>query len=217
MEHLKEVLERFRRAKLKLNREKCYFCKRKLAFLGHVISADGIQPDPGKVDKVKNFPIPTNTTELRGFIGLASYYRRFIQDFATVAEPMNRLLRKDIPYIWNEDCDLAFNQLKERLITSPILIYPDFSKEFLLYTDASYQGLGAVLAQLDDEGHEHVIAYASRSLVGAETNYAPTEIEGLASVWAIKYFQPYLYGTYFTLITDHATLKWIMNKPTSNC
>ena len=214
MQHLQEVMERFRQANLKLNLEKCQFCKKELAFLGHVINANGIQPDPGKVDKVKNFPIPTNITELRGFIGLASYYRRFIQDFATIVAPMNNLLRKDIPYIWNENCQSSFEILKEKLTTAPILAYPDFTKQFLLYTDASYKGLGAVLAQEDDNGNEHVIAYASRSLVGAEYNYAPTEIECLATVWAMKYFRPYIYLSEFTLITDHSALQWMINNPT---
>jgi hypothetical protein len=194
--------------------EKCQFCKKELAFLGHVINANGIQPDPGKVDKIKNFPIPTNITELRGFIGLASYYRCFIQDFAIIVAPMNNLLRKDIPYIWNEDCQSSFEILKEKLTTAPILTYPDFTKQFLLYTDASYKGLGAVLAQEDDNGNEHVIAYASRSLVGAEYNYAPTEIECLATVWAMKYFRPYIYLSEFTLITDHSALQWMINNPT---
>ena len=99
MKHLRDVMEQFQQANLKLNLEKCQFCKKELAFLGHIVNAQGIQPDPGKVDKVKNFPIPTNITELRGFIGLASYYRRFIQDFATIVKLMNRLLKKDIPYI----------------------------------------------------------------------------------------------------------------------
>jgi hypothetical protein len=214
MQHLKEVLERFRRANLKLNLDKCHFCKREISFLGHLVNEEGIKPDPTKVDKVKNFPIPTNTTELRGFIGLASYYRRFVQDFATIVEPMNRLLRKDIPFIWNEACGKAFEFLKEKLTTAPILIYPDFSKPFILHTDASYQGLGAVLAQEDAEGHEHVVAYASRSLVGAEYNYAATEIECLASVWAMKYFRPYIYMGEFTLVTDHSALQWMMNNPT---
>ena len=129
---------------------------------------------------------------------------------------MNRLLRKDIPYIWNENCQKAFETLKEKLTTAPILIYPDFTKPFLLHTDASYQGLGAVLAQLDDEGHEHVIAYASRSLVGAERNYAATEIECLASIWAMKYFRPYIYLSEFTLVTDHSALQWMMNNPNPN-
>ena len=101
---------------------------------------------------------------------------------------MNRLLRKDILYIWNENCQKSFETLKEKLTTAPILIYPDFTKLFLLYTDTSYQDLGAVLAQLDEEGHKHVIAYASCSFVGAEYNYSATEIECLALIWAIKYF-----------------------------
>src|SRR5271170_3262103 len=113
LKHLKEILERFRQANLKLNMEKCHFCK-ELTFLGHTISAEGILPDPTKVDKVKNFAVPTNLTELRGFIGLASYYRRFIQDFSTIVEPMNHLLRKNTSYIWNEDCQKAFNTLKEK-------------------------------------------------------------------------------------------------------
>ena len=163
---------------------------------------------------MKNFTIPTNTTELRGFIGLASYYRRFIQDFATISEPMNKLLRKNTPYKWDEKCQKAFETLKEKLTTAPILTYPDFSKPFLLYTDASYQGLGAVLAQLDENENEHVIAYASRSLVGAELNYATTEIECLAAVWAMKYFRPYIYLQEFNLITDHSALQWMMNNPT---
>lgn len=213
IQHLTEVLERFRQADLKLNLEKCHFCKKELAFLGHIVSEKGIQPDPGKVEKVQNFPIPTNLTELRGFIGLASYYRRFIKDFASIVEPMHRLMRKNIPYIWNEDCQKAFEILKEKLTTAPILIYPDFTKPFVLYTDASYLGLGAILSQKDDEGNEHVVAYASRSLVGAEYNYSPTEIECLASVWAMKYFRPYIYLMDFILVTDHAALQWMMNNP----
>src|SRR5271155_2956486 len=207
LEHLKEILERFRQANLKLNMEKCHFCQKELIFLRHTISAEGILPDLTKVDKVKNFAVPINLTELRGFIGLASYYRRFIQDFSTIVEPMNRLLRKDTPYIWNENCQKAFNTLKEKLTTAPILIYPDFTKPFLLYTNASYQGLGAVLSQLDDEGHEHIIVYASHSLVGAEYNYAAIEIECLASIWAMKYFRPYIYLIEFTLITNHLALQ----------
>ena len=146
LEHLREILERFRHANLKLNLDKCHFCQRELAFLEHIISSDGILPDPAKVDKVKNFPIPTNLTELRGFIGLASYYYYSIQDFVTIVKPMNHLLRKNISYIWNEDCQKAFEILKEKLITAPILAYLDFTKPFLLYTDVSYQRLGAVLA-----------------------------------------------------------------------
>src|SRR5277367_5602869 len=109
LKHLKEILERFRRANLKLNMEKCHFCQKELTFLEHTISTEGILPDPTKVDKVKNFAVPINLTELKEFIGLASYYHYFIQDFSTIVKPINCLLRKDTPYIWNEDCQKAFN------------------------------------------------------------------------------------------------------------
>ena len=127
IQHLKEVLERFRRANLKLNLDKCHFCKKEISFLKHLVSEEGIKPDPTKVNKVKNFPMPINTTELRGFIGLASYYRHFVQDFATIVKPINYLLRKNISFIWNEACEKAFEFLKKKLITTPILIYLAFS------------------------------------------------------------------------------------------
>jgi hypothetical protein len=213
LEHLQDVFDRLREAGLKLGPDKCHFCKTELAFLGHSISDKGIAPDPAKIEKVQNFLIPTNLTELRGFIGLASYYRRFIQDFATITAPLNKLLKKDTPFIWTDECQQAFEFLKDALTTAPILSYPNFEEPFILYTDASYQGLGAVLGQKDEEGNEHVIAYASRSLDKAELNYAPTEIECLAAVWGMKYFRPYIYQSTFELVTDHAALKWLINKP----
>jgi hypothetical protein len=216
LEHLQDVFNRLRDAGLKLGPDKCHFCKRELGFLGHVISAEGIAPDPAKVDKVQNFPVPTNLTELRGFIGLASYYRRFIQDFAQIAAPMNKLLKKDTPYIWSKDCQKAFEFMKNALTSAPILRYPNFEEPFILYTDASYTGLGAVLAQKDEEGLEHVIAYASRSLDKAEQNYSATEIECLAAVWGMKYFRPYIYQSQFELVTDHSALKWMLNKADPN-
>jgi hypothetical protein len=216
LKHLQDVFSRLRDAGLKLGPEKCHFCKTELTFLGHVISDKGIAPDPAKVEKVQNFSIPTNLTELRGFIGLASYYRRFIENFASITAPLNKLLKKDEPFNWTSECQHAFEFLKNALITAPILSYPDFEKPFILYTDASYNGLGAILGQLDEKGKEHVIAYASRSLDKAENNYAPTEIECLAAVWGMKYFRPYLYQTPFELVTDHSALKWMLNKPDPN-
>ena len=211
MEHLNDVFKRLRAAGLKLGREKCSFCKSKLIFLGHTISSNGVAPDPAKIEKVQNFPIPRNITELRGFIGLASYYRRFIENFAKIVEPLNNLLRKDIPYEWTGLCHEAFEKLKEKLTTAPILAYPNFSLLFILYTDASYQGLGAILAQKDQENQEHVIAYASWNLSSAEQNYTVTEIECLAAVRAMRYFRPYLYMQPFDLITDHSALKWLLS------
>ena len=180
--------------------------------MGHIIGENGIQPDSDKVDKVKNFPRPKNVSELCGFIGLASYYRRFIKDFAIITAPLHKLFKKDTIYQWNPACQEAFDTLKQKLITAPILIYPDFEKEFILFTDASYSGLGAVLAQLDADGKEHVVAYASRGLLGSEQRYSATEIECLAIIWAVKYFHPYLYDKYFQLITDYSALRGILER-----
>jgi hypothetical protein len=211
-QHLKDlatIFETLKQAELKLNREKCHFFLQSIKFLGHVISKDGVQPDEDKIIKVKNFPEPKNLRQLRGFLGLASYYRKFIKNFSKIAKPLNQLLKKEERYEWKDAQQEAFETLKECLVTAPILQYPDFDKTFYLYTDASGSGLGAVLSQFDDEGKEHVIAYASRSLTKPEMNYTTTEQECLAVVWAIKHFYQY-YGTRpFVLITDHSALKWL--------
>jgi hypothetical protein len=162
-----------------------------------------------------NYPEPRNIRELRGVLGLFSYYRRFIKDFAQLADPMYQLLKKDTPYEWTESQQEAFEKLREKLTQAPIVQYPDFSKPFYLYTDASIIGLGAVLAQKDND-KEYVIAYASRTLNPAEKNYAITELECLAIVWSVKYFRHYLYGSKFTIITDHTALKWLLNSTTEN-
>ncbi|GBC33781.2 retroviral-like aspartic protease 1 [Rhizophagus irregularis DAOM 181602=DAOM 197198] len=187
LEHLRNVFDRLKNAGLKLNPEKCYFVKRELLFLGYVISSKGIRTDPTKIKKVENFPIPRNVTQLRGFLGLASYYRRFIKDFSKIANPLNKLLRKDSPF---------------------------FDEEFILLTDASTLGLGAILAQKDEDEFERVIAYASRTLSKAERNYSATELECLAVVWAVGHFHPYVHGKRFTLITDHSALCYLFNSAT---
>jgi len=212
--HLRTVFDKLRTNGLKLQPSKCHFGKTSLAFLGHIIGKDGIQPDPTKVSAIQQFPIPTNLTILRGFLGLASYYRRFVKDFAKKAAPLHQLMRKDQPFIWTEKCQEAFEQLKQHLISPPILIYPDFEKPFFLYTDASSFGLGAVLTQKDNEKKEHVIAYASRRTNEHERNYYATELECLAVVWAIQHFRPYLQSNIpFTVITDHTVLTTLFNKP----
>ena len=186
-----------------------------MQFLGHIVGINRIKPDPQKVDKLKNLPPPKTLTQLRAFIGLASYYRRFIEGFSKRANSLNKLLQKDIPFEWTKECDETFNWLKQSLISPPILQYPDYNEPFILFTDASYQGLGAVLSQLKDN-NEHVIAYASRTLTKPETNYSTTELECLAVVWAVKYFRHYIFGTRFTLITDHKALQWLLNSFTIN-
>src|SRR6266480_3603279 len=177
IDHLRSVFGRLREAGLKLNPEKCFFGKQELSFLGYVIGKNGIHTDPSKIEKVQNFPVPRTLTQLRGFLGLASYYRRFIKGFSTIANPLNKLLKKNIPYNWTEAQQAAFDHLKQCLVTAPILIYPDFEEEFLLYTDASTFGLGAILAQVDKEGNDRVVVYASRTLSAPEKNYSATELE----------------------------------------
>ena len=209
MDHIAQVFQALRNSNLKIKLKKCYFALPNIHFLGHVVGRDGIKPDPEKIDKVKNYPVPTNLTQLRAALGLFSYYRKFIKDFSRIARPMLTLLKKDAPFNWEEKQQQAFDRLKEMLIKAPVLSYPDFDKPFIIYTDASGIGLGAVLSQIKEDGKEHVIAYASRSLNPAEKNYSVTDQECLAVVWAIKHFQHYLGLRPFTIITDHSALKWL--------
>jgi len=225
MRDLEEVFTRIRNAGLKLRADKCKFCFNEIEFLGYVVGKDGIKTDQKKIEKVKQFPKPKTITELNGFLGLASYYRRFIKNFSTIAKPLNDLM-KNIEYKkgtkqkeqnkiisieekWNTKQEESFENLKKKLCTTPVLAYPDFEKEFLLYTDASGFALGAVLSQKDENDKEHVIYYASKSLNQAEQNYSATELECYAVVWAIEKFRHYLEGKRFKVITDHYALKWL--------
>ena len=181
------MIDRLRKAGLRLKPRKCRFLCEEVSYLGHIISAQGVSPDPGKIDKVKCFPVPRDVTQVRQFLGLASYYRRFVPQFAKIAAPIHGLLKKENAFVWTSKCETAFKTLKEALTSAPILVYPKFGpeREFVLETDASYVGLGAVLSQLQGDGKLHPIAYASRSLDRHEKNYAVTELETLAIVWAV--------------------------------
>jgi hypothetical protein len=210
LQHIDEVFGRIREANLRLKAEKCKFAAQELQFLGHVVGQDGVKPDPEKVDKIVNYPVPRNIRELRGVLGLFSYYRRFIKDFSQKASFLYELLKKENEYIWTKNQQEAFEELKQLITTAPVVKYPDFDQPFLLYTDASINGLGAVLAQKDGK-LEPVIAYASRTLTAAEKNYGITELECLAIMWAVKYFRQYIYGSKLTIITDHSALTWLLN------
>ena len=166
----------------------------------------GIQPDPKKVEAVGTYPVPQNLTQLRAFLGLANYYRRFISGFARMVQPLTALTRKDTPFAWSQQCQEAFGSLKIALTTEPVLAYPDFSLEFILYTDSSSRSLGAVLAQIQN-GCEVVIAHSSRVLTAPEKNYSITEKEAVAVLNGIKQFTHYLQGNHFVICTDYAALK----------
>jgi hypothetical protein len=205
--------------------DKCKFCFNEIEFLGYIVGKDGIKTDEKKIEKVKNYPRPTTITELKGFLGLASYYRRFIKDFSKIAKSLNDLMKGinyekgikqknqnkqiDITGKWKENQEESFQTLKEKLCSAPILVYPDFEREFILYTDASGYALGAVLSQADEDRKERVVYYASKTLTDAERNYSVTELECYAVVWAVEKFHYYLDGKKFKVITDYYALKWL--------
>ena len=209
LNNLKEVLNAIQNAGLKLKPLKCHFGQTSVKFLGFQIADTGLAPDPEKVKAIKEYPVPKDLTELRRFIGMISYYRRFISGFSDIAHPLHRLLQKDVKFDWNQSCQNSFESLKEQLISSPILGFPDTDKDYLLYTDASDVGIGAVLTQNDEDGTERVISFASKAFSGSEKNWTTTEKEAFAVVWALQYFHPYVYGRHVTVFTDHRALQWL--------
>ena len=209
-ERLVMILDRLRASGLKLKPSKCRLLQKRISFLGHVVTGDGIQTDPEKVRAVVQWPTPVSVTEVRSFIGLCSYYRRFVRDFAFIAGPLHALTAKNARFKWTVECQQAFEELKRRLVSAPILAMPQDEGEYRLDTDASNEAIGAVLSQVQ-EGQERVVAYGSRLLRPQEKNYCVTRKELLAIVNFIKHFRPYLLGRKFTVRTDHAALKWLRN------
>lgn len=211
---LKLVLKKLEMGNLTVNYEKCQFFREQLKYLGFVVDCNGLQADPGKVDSIVNYPTPTSRKEVRRFLGTASWYRRFIPNFSSVAAPLNRLTsqgKKAPPFVWSEEADSAFNKLKDCLTSPPILSCPDFSEPFQVHTDASDYGIGAVLTQILN-GEEKVIAYMSKSLNSQERNYSATEREALAVLTAVEHWRCYLdSGREFDVFTDHSALKWFLN------
>lgn len=207
--NLIKILNRLRSLNLKLNPKKCEFLKKEICYLGHTISKDGILPNPEKISVVQNYPTPQNSNETKRFVAFANYYRKFIPNFAQIATPLNRLLKKGVTFEWTQDCEVAFEKLKHALINPPILDFPNFSNEntFTLKTDASSYAIGAVLCNKNDRP----VAYASRALNKAEQNYCTIEKELLAVVWAVQKFRPYLYGRKFHIFTDHRPLVYLFS------
>ena len=208
--NLDTVLQRFEKAGLKLRPSKCQLFQKEVSFLGHVINEDGVNTDPKKIECIANWPIPSCVKEVRSFLGLCSYYRRFIAEYSHIAKPLTRLTEKNYKFNWTHECSEAFEKLKQQLTTAPVLAHPDFKKPFILDTDASDLAIGSVLSQKID-GKERVVAYASRTLSKAERKYCVTRKELLALVYFVKYFRHYLYGREFIVRTDHGSLRWLMN------
>src|SRR5437764_3524957 len=229
-QHLKDIDEVFgklRDAKLMSKENKCEFCAPEIKFLGHIIGKDGKKVDPDKVEKVRNYPRPENISQLRGFLGLASYYRKFIKDFSKKVKPMTRLLEgtkreakkgkwekemrkgirdNELLEKWGEEQKKSYELMKRVLTETSVLIHLNFKKDFILSTDASGYALGAILEQEGDDGKLHPVGYASKTLTKLEQKYSTTELECYAVVWGIEKFYHYLYGRKFKVVTDHQAL-----------
>ena len=208
--HIEKVLQKLKEYNLVIKLKKCRFCQKKIEFLGHEIGEEGLKPNFKKIETIEKIREPQTVTEVRSFLGLCSYYRRFVKGFSKIAGPLTELTKKNIPFEWTQKCQESFDKLKKILIENPVLSHPDFSKEFILITDASAEGLGAVLAQKNENDKEVVIAYASRRTNNNERNYPITELECLAIIWAVEHFHKFLISTKFRVITDHAALKSLM-------
>ena len=206
--HLVAVFKRLLDVGLKLNPKKCALFQHRVKYLGHVVSHEGISADQDKTKAVQEWPTPKDLNQLRSFLGLCTYYRRFVKDFALIAAPLHQLTKKGQSFVWTAGCQEAFDKLKEHLVTAPILAYPNATDNFVLDTDASSCSIGGVLSQVQS-GQEHVIAYFSRSLSSAERNYCVTRKELLGIVDSMKHFHHYLYGKHFVMRTDHAALQWL--------
>lgn len=190
---LQEIFSRLRSANVTLNKDKCHLCRRELKYLGYVVDQRGLRVDPEKVEAIIKIPRPRNQKAVRQFCGTASWYRRFIPDFASRLYPLTKMLKKNQRFEWTKEAEDAFEDIRSCLVKAPILTCPDFTRPFIVSCDASGVGIGAVLSQKSDQG-EQVIAYASRTLSKGEQKFSATERECLAVIWAVERFRPYIEG-----------------------
>ncbi len=208
LQHLGAVLSRLREVNLKLNPSKCCFAAENIVFLGHVVSKEGTKPDPGKIDAVLRFPEPKTVTNVKSFLGLTGYYRKYIRGYSRMASPLFELTKKDVAFVWNKNCQRAFDDLKRALVEALILVRPDFKEPFCLDVDWSTKGVGAILSQKEGR-FEKVVTYANKALIVAQRKFHPMEGECYALIWGILHFRQYLHQTHFTLRTDHKPLEWL--------
>ena len=205
--HLRRALQILRENQLFAKLSKCDFCLKEVSFLGHIASAKGIRVDPAKIEAIVSLKPPRNVTKVRSFLGLAGYYRRFVQGFSVTTSSLTRLLRKWVKFEWDDKCQSSFERLKEILVEAPVLIQPTSGRDYTMYSDASRIGLGCVLMQ---DGK--VMAYASRQLKPHEQNYPTHDLELTVLVFALKIWQHYLYGEKCRIFTDHKSLKYLLTQ-----
>ncbi|KAJ1093870.1 hypothetical protein NDU88_006959 [Pleurodeles waltl] len=210
--NLKEVLHALQQAGLTIKASKCQIGQGSVVYLGHLVGGGKVQPLQAKIETIKAWQPPRTQTEVRAFLGLTGYNRRFIKGYGTIVSPLTELTSKKQPRLvdWTEACQKAFDSLKEAMCTSPVLKAPDYSQEFIVQTDASEHGIGAVLAQLNEEGSDQPVVFISRRLLSRELGWSAIEREAFAVVWALKNLRPYLFGTHFRVQTDHRPLRWLM-------
>ncbi len=211
LQHLDDALSRLQKAGLAVKAKKCQLGMKECVFLGHTVGRGQVKPDAAKIADLVDFKRPMMKKDVRSFLGLAGYYRRFVQDFATVATPLTDLTRDCCPdkVVWEDKHQYAFEMLISALSSDPVLRGPDYSKMFTVQTDASDRGIGAVLSQIDDEGYDRPVAFFSRKLLPREVNYAAVDKECLAIVDGVRHFQVYLTGVHFEVLTDHKCLEWL--------
>jgi hypothetical protein len=215
------VFNLLRKAGLRLKIDKCYFARLSVEYLGHIVSEEGVAPNPSKIEAIAKYPPPKNLEQLRTYLGLTGYYRKFVRDYAKLVQHLTRLTKKNVPFQWGEDQEIAFQELKSRLTKAPLLRYSDFSRPFFIHCDASGYGIGSVLGQVQKNVHnadelEVVIGFASKHLNESESKWPIIEKEAFSIVHAVQHYYPYLYGRRFQVYTDHRPLEWLMSKKESS-
>lgn len=211
-ERLSQLADCLKSANLTINVTKSKFLMRSIRYLGHIVGGGCIKADPDRVRAIAEYPAPKTVRQVRSFLGMAGWYQRYIANFSSIASPITDLLKGKGQFSWTPEAQAAFDELKGRLTSAPVLTHPDFSRPFTIQCDASITGVGGVLYQLDDDGNERPIAFMSKKLNAAQRNYSVTELECLAAVLSIKRFRGYIEGMPFKVITDHASLKWLMGQ-----
>lgn len=212
IKRLRAVADRLRKANLTINVTKSKFVMREIDYLGYIVGNGCLKTNPEKVRAIAEFPQPRTIRQLRRFLGLTGWYQRFISNYSTVCAPLTDLKGTAEKFQWNDEAQAAFEKLKFELMSAPVLSHPDFSRPFIIQCDASATGVGGVLCQVGSDGEEHPIAFMSKKLNGAQKNYSVTELECYAAVLSVKKFRPYIEGMEFKILTDHASLKWLMNQ-----
>ena len=203
------LFRKFRDANLRMNGKKCNFARDEVKYINHILSAEGVQIDPSKTDVISSWPRPKTPKQIRSFLGMTNYYKKFIDRYAQRSAPLRDLLSKEVPFEWGEAQEKSFQDLKTALLSPPILRFPDSSRPYFLQTDASIDGISYILGQSDDQGRKYVISYGGRGLRPCEKKWPITQLECLSLLTGIREYHVYLAAAPFVVYTDHVSLKYL--------